>query len=138
MSKKFVISGGQRLEGDYQVQGSKNAALPIISAALLSPVAVRLDNVPRIIDVENLLSLVEAIGIGVEWKAGQLNLQPDGLNNPVLPDHWVEKLRGSLLLLGPLAARFNHVECVSPGGCPIGRRSFEAHWRVFRAAGYSA
>ena len=137
MSNKFIISGGHGLEGEYPIQGSKNAALPIISAALLSPVAVRLDNVPRIIDVENLLHLVEAVGIGVEWERGSLFMSPNGLRSAELPDHWVERLRGSLLLLGPLAARFDRVQCVSPGGCPIGRRSFEAHWRVFRAAGYS-
>jgi len=137
VNKKFSIVGKRKLFGEYQVQGSKNAALPIIAASLLSRSAVRLGNVPRIIDVENLLGLVGSVGVTAEWRGDDLYLNASGLKNGELSGDLVKRLRGSLLLLGSLAPLLGSVRCALPGGCPIGRRSFEAHWRVFRSAGFS-
>jgi len=137
VNKKFVIKGKNRLSGNYNVQGSKNAALPIISAALLSQSPVRLSNVPRIIDVENLLQLVMSAGVTVEWHGDALHLNATGLQGGELSGDLFKKLRGSLLLLGALAPLLGSIRCALPGGCPIGRRSFDAHWRVFRSAGFS-
>ncbi|MGW8181586.1 MAG: UDP-N-acetylglucosamine 1-carboxyvinyltransferase, partial [bacterium] len=93
--------------------------------------------VPRIIDVENLLQLVSSAGATVEWRGDTLYLDAAGLKGGELSGELVKKLRGSLLLLGSLAPLLGSVRCALPGGCPIGRRSFEAHWRVFRSAGFS-
>ena len=136
-SRKFVITGGSRLAGEYPVQGNKNAALPLICAALLARAPVLLRQVPRIDDVDNLLLLVQALGVQVEWQGEELILDSSKLEPNELPAQLVERLRGAILLLGPLAASFDHISCALPGGCPIGRRSFEVHWRVFQAAGYS-
>jgi UDP-N-acetylglucosamine 1-carboxyvinyltransferase len=136
-SRKFVITGGSRLAGEYPVQGNKNAALPLICAALLARAPVLLRQVPRIDDVDNLLLLVQALGVEVEWQGEELILDSSKLEPNELPAQLVERLRGAILLLGPLAASFDHISCALPGGCPIGRRSFEVHWRVFQAAGYS-
>ncbi len=136
-SRKFVITGGSRLAGEYPVQGNKNAALPLICAALLARAPVLLRQVPQIDDVDNLLLLVQALGVEVEWQGEELILDSSKLEPNELPAQLVERLRGAILLLGPLAASFDHISCALPGGCPIGRRSFEVHWRVFQAAGYS-
>ncbi len=136
-SRKFVITGGSQLTGEYPVQGNKNAALPLICAALLARAPVLLRHVPRIDDVDNLLLLVQALGVEVEWQGDELTLDSSQLESNELPDQLVERLRGAVLLLGPLAAHFGSISCAVPGGCPIGRRSFNVHWRVFQAAGFS-
>lgn len=135
MSCQFAITGGNELKGDYHVQGNKNAALPLISACLLHRGPVTLHNVPQIVDVENMLKLVKALGATFEWQGSSLHLDSRGLRPGSLPADLVEKLRGAILLLGPLAA-IGDVECGLPGGCPIGKRSFQTHWDVFRAAGF--
>lgn len=137
MSKRFVISGHQELSGPYPVQGSKNAALPLISAALLSKSVVHLQNVPRIKDVDGLLQLVESLDVKTQWENGTLSLDPGKFKGGELPPLLVEKLRGAILLLGSMAPLLGSVSCPMPGGCHIGRRSFDAHWEVFRAAGFS-
>lgn len=136
-SKKFVISGRQTLSGEYSVQGNKNAALPLISGALLTRSVVNLQNVPQIADVKNLLELLGAIGVEVRWQNGTLSLDSRGFHADELPAQLVEKLRGSILLLGVLAPQVDRFRSALPGGCPIGRRSFEIHWDVFRSAGFT-
>ena len=136
-SRKFVIRGGSQLEGEYPVQGNKNAALPLICAALLARAPVTLRHVPRIDDVDNLLLLIQALGVETEWQNGELLLDSSNLESNELPARLMERLRGAVLLLGPLAAVFDQISCAVPGGCPIGRRSFDVHWKVFEAAGYS-
>ncbi|MCZ6768256.1 MAG: UDP-N-acetylglucosamine 1-carboxyvinyltransferase [Acidobacteria bacterium] len=137
MSKKFVISGRQKLSGQYHVQGNKNAALPLISAALLSKSIIHFQNVPRIADVNNLVQLVESLEVSCQWKDGTLSLDTRNLQGGDLPGPLVEQLRGAILLLGSLAPLLGSVSCPVPGGCHIGRRSFEVHWDVFRSAGFS-
>ncbi|MGH9341733.1 MAG: UDP-N-acetylglucosamine 1-carboxyvinyltransferase [Acidobacteriota bacterium] len=136
MNRKFIISGRHKLSGEYPVQGNKNAALPLIAAALLSSAPVRLHNVPRIVDVENLLRLIESLGVSVEWEEGTLMLDPGSLDSTTLAPDLTEKLRGSVLLLGVLASRVEEISSAMPGGCSIGSRTFDAHWSVFRAAGF--
>ncbi len=137
MSRKFIITGRHRLTGEYPIQGNKNAALPLISATLLARARVVFHNVPKIKDVENQLALLQVLGVKVRWQGERLSLDSRCLEERELPADRVEKLRGTILLLGPLAALWGRISCVFPGGCPIGRRSFEVHWSVFRAAGLS-
>ncbi len=138
ITRKFLIRGGKRLSGEYPVQGNKNAALPLIAATLLARSRVQLRGVPRIGDVENLLLLMQALGCQVTWEdPDRLTVDSSDAKSRPLPAQLVEKLRGSILLLGALAADVPEFSCALPGGCPIGRRSFEMHWDVFRAAGFS-
>lgn len=137
MNQKFVIDGRRPLQGEYRVQGSKNAALPLLCAALLADSPVVLTNVPQIVDVQNLVRMIQHLGVQLQWDGDTLQLDPRTLTQNNLPDHLVESLRGAVLLLGALAPRFGQMTCAPPGGCPIGRRSFDAHWDVFRAAGFS-
>jgi UDP-N-acetylglucosamine 1-carboxyvinyltransferase len=136
VSKTYVIEGGQPLSGAYRVQGNKNAALPLLAATLLAPATYRFTNVPRIVDVENLLGIMQALGVEVSWDGDALVVDTASVERPELPDELVQKLRGSVLLLGALAPRADSLTCRLPGGCPIGRRSFDMHWRVFEAAGF--
>lgn len=132
---RFVIEGGNPLEGVYPIQGNKNAALPLLAAALLAS-RTRLERVPRIRDVQNMIRIIEALGARVEWEDDSLQLTAPAEPNPHLPRELVLQLRGSVLLLGVLLPQVEELEAPLPGGCPIGRRSLETHWRVFRAAGY--
>lgn len=137
-AKEFIIRGQRPLSGVYPVQGNKNAALPLLAASLLSPDLTMFSRVPRIRDVVNLLRLIEASGASVRHAEDLVEIDPRPASGPVeLPDELVRTLRGAILLLGPLAARHDRIRCALPGGCPIGRRSFEAHWSVFRAAGFA-
>ncbi|MBI4446630.1 MAG: UDP-N-acetylglucosamine 1-carboxyvinyltransferase [Acidobacteria bacterium] len=134
---KFKIQGRRKLEGHYRIQGNKNAALPLISATLLADRPVLLRNLPDIQDVKNLLRVMERLGVGLEESPDGLLIDARKISTLELPSSLVERLRGSVLLLGPLAPRLGQLTSVFPGGCPIGRRSFDVHWSVFRAAGFA-
>lgn len=130
---KFVIEGGKRLAGEIRPQGAKNEALQVICATLLTGEEVRLRGIPSILDVNNLIDLLRDMGVGVvchgkgdfTFKADQVHL--DYLNS----DDYLRRctrLRGSVLLLGPLLARFGRVVFSKPGGDKIGRRRLDTHY----------
>ncbi|HLV00557.1 MAG TPA: hypothetical protein VKZ59_04785, partial [Acidobacteriota bacterium] len=134
---KFVIQGRNPLSGRYPVQGNKNAALPLLAASLLSEQVVTFQRMPRIRDVESLLQLMACVGVNWKWNGDNLQVDTRSLRPGVFPEDLVSRLRGGILLLGALADRFEKIECGLPGGCPIGHRSFDVHWEVFRAAGFA-
>lgn len=137
MNKSFVITGQERLTGEYPVQGNKNAALPLICASLLMRGKIRFRDVPRIRDVFHLLELLHALGVDSRWNHHELELDTRNVAPAELPSELVRKLRGAILILGAVANEFGSIRCALPGGCPIGRRSFDVHWDAFRAAGFS-
>ncbi len=137
LGKTLIISGRRKLSGEYLVQGNKNAALPLISACLLTRSVFHLHNVPRIADVDRLLQLLQELNVHFEWHDRTLLLDSSHFEAAELPAQLVEKLRGSILLLGGLAPLLDEMSSALPGGCPIGRRSFDVHWDVFRSAGFS-
>lgn len=136
-SSKFIIEDRVPLSGHYPVQGNKNAALPLLAASLLSETVVTFERMPRILDVESLLQLMECVGVKWKWKGSNLEVDTRRLRPCTFPEELVSRLRGGILLLGALAERFETIECGLPGGCPIGRRSFDVHWRAFQAAGFA-
>jgi len=132
----FVIRGGRRLRGRVRVSGSKNAALPIMAAALAADGPTRLEGVPNLVDVTTLASLLETLGM-------QIHREPDGAiclevvdDQPSVADYeLVRRMRASFCVLGPLLARRGHA-CVSlPGGCNIGDRPIDLHLKGLRALG---
>lgn len=132
----FVVEGGNPLSGSIRPAGNKNAALPAVAAALLTAERVTLENVPRIRDVETLLSILESLGATVEWEeANTVAIQAAGVQagrpDPVL----AERIRASILLAGPLLARFGAVSLPPPGGDVIGRRRLDTHFLAFEAMG---
>ena len=133
----YRIEGGHRLSGVFTPAGNKNAALPILAGVLLAREPVRLENVPRIRDVETLLHLLEALGVRAEWTApGVLELSAADVHRDGYPDPELSgRIRGSVLLAGPMLARTGAFRFVQPGGDFIGRRRLDTHLLALRALG---
>jgi UDP-N-acetylglucosamine 1-carboxyvinyltransferase len=132
---KLVIEGGQRLHGEMQVSGAKNAALPILCATLLSAEPVRLDNVPNLKDVRTTLKLLGQMGAKSEVDGARVMLDAGQVSNPVAPYELVKTMRASILVLGPLLARFGEAKVSLPGGCAIGARPVDQHIKGLKAMG---
>jgi len=132
---KFIINGGKSLRGEVKVSGSKNAALPCLAATVLTSGRSILTNVPDIADVHTMIGLLEFLGSKVSFKNGVVVVDNKNLKNKELPHDKVCKLRASILLLGPLLARFGKVKMAFPGGCVIGKRSVAAHLYALRDLG---
>ncbi|HVW66489.1 MAG TPA: UDP-N-acetylglucosamine 1-carboxyvinyltransferase [Candidatus Peribacteraceae bacterium] len=127
MDIRYQITGGVPLQGEVTIGGSKNAALPMIAAsALVSGVTV-LHNVPRLRDTELMLQILEFLGATTSFQNGTVRIDTTNLQNKPIPEELVSKLRGSIVLLGPLLVRFGVVEMSYPGGCVLGKRPVEAH-----------
>ncbi|MBI2591527.1 MAG: UDP-N-acetylglucosamine 1-carboxyvinyltransferase [Candidatus Brennerbacteria bacterium] len=132
----FVIKGGGRLEGEISVSGSKNAALPIIAASILSREPVYLDNLPLIGDVFTMLKILQSMGSEQEWLGkSRLMIKNKNLDPAKLDQHLVKKIRASVLLIGPLLARFGKAVLKNPGGCHIGARPLTTHIEAFKDIG---
>ena len=128
----FVIEGGHRLSGSIEPKGAKNEALEVISAVLLTDEEVKISNVPEILDVKNLILLLEDIGVQVQrLEKGSFIFKADNLNEDYIDsEEFVRKcarLRGSVMVVGPLLARFGHAFFPKPGGDKIGRRRVDTH-----------
>lgn len=132
---KFIVDGGSELGGKVKVQGSKNAALPVMAAAILTDENCVLDNVPDILDVRSFLSILEYLGATYTLDNHSLLLNCRDLKLREIPAQMVRKLRGSILLLGPLLTRFGKVKLSLPGGDEIGRRPIDVHLDGFRKLG---
>ena len=129
----FIIEGGHRLKGEIQPQGAKNEALQVICATLLTSEPVRIKNIPDISDVNNQIRLLEDIGVKVTRHAtGDCTFQSDEVNMDYIgSDEFLQrctKLRGSVMLIGPMLARFGHAIVAKPGGDKIGRRRLDTHF----------
>ncbi len=129
---KFIINGGMPLSGTIEVMGFKNAATPIISATVLTARVCILKNIPRITDVLKLLDILQKMGSRQEWlDAHTLKIDNSDLRLMALDGDAVSQIRSSILLIGPLLARFGKVEFVTPGGCKIGSRPIDTHIEAF-------
>ena len=133
---KLIIEGGVPLAGEVRISGAKNATLPILCAAILSGEPLRVANVPHLRDVTTMLELLAQMGIGVsvDDKLG-VELTAAALNNPVAPYDLVKTMRASVLVLGPLVARFGEARVSLPGGCAIGLRPVDQHLKALQAMG---
>jgi len=137
--EKFVIEGGVPLAGTMKPAGNKNGALPILASALLTEDEVLVRNVPRIRDVDAMLSILEAIGVEVSWRgANEVALCAADVNEVEIERELAERIRASFLLAGPLLARFHRAVMPPPGGDVIGRRRLDPHLDAFRAMGATA
>jgi UDP-N-acetylglucosamine 1-carboxyvinyltransferase len=132
---KLVIEGGQKLAGEIVVSGAKNAALPILCAGLLSAEPVHLDNVPDLQDVRTTLKLLGQMGVRTESSDGKVMLDASKVDNLVAPYELVKTMRASILVLGPLVARFGEAKVSLPGGCAIGARPVDQHIKGLQAMG---
>lgn len=133
---RLKITGGVALNGEVIVSGAKNAALPILCAGLLTADGLELGNVPELKDVDTTLSLLRRLGVKADRTAGQsVQLQADAVASVEAPYELVKTMRASILVLGPLLARFGQAKVSLPGGCAIGQRPVDQHIRGLQALG---
>jgi UDP-N-acetylglucosamine 1-carboxyvinyltransferase len=132
---KLRISGGGPLEGEVTVSGAKNAALPIMCAALLTSKPLALSNVPRLMDVSTMARLLAQMGVAVDRSSSAVQLDAGKIVNPSAPYDLVKTMRASVLVLGPLLARCGRAKVSLPGGCAIGLRPVDQHVKGLQAMG---
>ena len=133
--QKILVEGGARLNGEVRISGAKNAVLPILCATLLADGPVRVTNVPRLHDVLTTAKLLAGLGAGVEHAGDAMRVDPRRVNSHVAPYELVKTMRASVLVLGPLLARFGDAEVSLPGGCAIGSRPVDLHIKGLQALG---
>src|SRR5450432_109595 len=133
---KILISGGVPLNGEVQISGAKNAVLPILAATLLADGPMEISNVPHLHDVTTTMELLGRMGVQltVDEKM-RITVDPTTITSHVAPYDLVKTMRASILVLGPLVARFGAAEVSLPGGCAIGSRPVDQHIRGLRALG---
>ena len=132
---KLKITGGTPLVGEVQAAGAKNAALPILCASLLTGDALALSNVPNLRDIATTIRLLTLLGVKCERDGDRLTLQADSLSGTEAPYELVKTMRASILVLGPLLARFGEARVSLPGGCAIGQRPVDQHIKGLQAMG---
>ena len=134
--QKLTIQGGVPLKGEVRISGAKNAALPILCAALLTAEPLMVRNVPHLVDITTMINLLAQMGtrVSVDEKLG-VELDAAQLSNLVAPYDLVKTMRASILTLGPLLARFGEAKVSLPGGCAIGERPVDLHIKGLQAMG---
>jgi UDP-N-acetylglucosamine 1-carboxyvinyltransferase len=140
---KIVVEGGQRLNGEVQISGAKNAVLPILCATLLADAPVEISNVPHLHDVVTTAKLLAGLGAGITVDQGTIGrgsesgviVDPRSVHSHVAPYELVKTMRASVLVLGPLLAKYGDAEVSLPGGCAIGSRPVDLHIKGLQALG---
>lgn len=140
MIEKIKVYGKQKLNGVIHVSGAKNAALPLLAASILSSNGLCLKNVPPLVDITTMLSLLENLGVSFQIVKDSIhsrtvNLKTDAINNCIASYEIVKRMRASILVLGPLLARFGRCTVSLPGGCAIGVRPIDLHLKSMKALG---
>ncbi len=135
--QKLAILGGKPLHGEVRISGAKNAALPIMCASLLTADALQLSNVPELHDVATMRKLLEQMGVKVSVRGSEMALYGGQVDKPEAPYDMVKTMRASVLVLGPLVARFGEARVSLPGGCAIGSRPVDLHIKGLQAMGAS-
>ena len=135
MAARLVIEGGTPLRGDVRISAAKNAALPLLCAALLSEEAIVLDNVPHLADVATIRALLERLGAQIADDGGSTAIRTRRLTSVEAPYDLVSTMRASVLVLGPLLARAGRARVAMPGGCAIGGRPIDLHLRGLERLG---
>jgi UDP-N-acetylglucosamine 1-carboxyvinyltransferase len=133
--ERFLVEGGARLHGEVKISGAKNAALKLIAASLLAPGKTILRNVPRIKDVNTMLAVLDGLGAETSFSGHTLEIDTSEIDSFTAPYELVRQMRASIVVLGPLAARFGEAEVSAPGGCNLGLRKFNFHLDGLRALG---
>lgn len=135
-NERLIIRGGKRLQGTVRLSGAKNAALPALALTILADELVTLTNVPtRMRDVAIMLEVLRQIGCGVSIEGAQVTVDARTASEWRVPDEPCSQIRGGLLLLGALVARFGHASVPAPGGCKIGPRGYDVHLNGLQALG---
>lgn len=132
---KFIVQGGCKLKGEVTVSGSKNAALPILCASMLTKEKVILENVPDIEDIHTMAKILGKFGAKITFQKNILEIDSSKLKKKPSSDELVKKMRASILIVGALLPRFKEIKMDFPGGCVLGKRSVDAHTHAFKELG---
>ena len=133
---KIVINGGKPLKGNVQISGAKNAALPVLTAALLTAGTCTFSNIPDLVDIKTTYKLLKNMGVDIEGDS-TVKINAEKITNSVAPYDLVKTMRASILVLGPLVARMGHARVSLPGGCAIGARPVNLHIKALQDMGAS-
>jgi UDP-N-acetylglucosamine 1-carboxyvinyltransferase len=133
--ERFLVEGGAQLRGEVEISGAKNAALKLVAASLLAPGKTTLRDVPRIKDVDTMLAVLDGLGAETSFTGHTLEIDASDIDSYTAPYELVRQMRASIVVLGPLAARFGEAEVSAPGGCNLGLRKFNFHLDGLRALG---
>ena len=132
---KFLITGGVKLDGEVRISGAKNAALPLLAAMILADSPITLTNVPHLKDVNTLVKLIAGLGVTMTYEDDTVRADASTLDNQFAPYELVRTMRASILVLGPLLARYGNAKVSLPGGCAIGSRPVDQHLKALEALG---
>lgn len=132
---KFIVQGGKKLQGEVNISGSKNAALPIIAACILNSGKTTLYNVPNIQDVQTMFEIVRELGGNVVKKKNKIIIDASTVNKYEIPENLMRKMRSSVILAGALIGKHRKCTFSYPGGCDIGTRPIDLHLKVFEKLG---
>ena len=133
---KLIIEGGQPLQGEIRISGAKNSALPILAATLLTPDSVRIANLPHLHDITTMIELLGCMGVACSIDERMtVEVDNSSISSLVAPYELVKTMRASILVLGPLLARFGEAEVSFPGGCAIGSRPVDQHLKGLEKMG---
>lgn len=132
---KFVIRGGNVLNGEVKISGAKNAVLPLLAATILTDEPITITNVPNLQDVNTLIKLIAGLGITISYEGDTVKADTSTLTNQFAPYDLVKTMRASILVLGPLLARYGQAQVSLPGGCAIGSRPVDQHLKALEALG---
>lgn len=135
MEITYRVRGGIPLVGDVALSGSKNAALPLLAGSVLAQGETVLRNVPRLRDTLAMLKILDFLGAETSFEEGTVRIRAEKIRSQPIPAEYVSALRGSIVLVGPLLARFGVVEMAYPGGCVLGKRPLGAHVEAFQQMG---
>ena len=124
---KLQIKGGTRLKGEVTISGAKNSALPVMNATLLAPGKYTLKHIPSLMDVRTMRRLLEHMGTETDHTATRLTMDTTNIKTLEAPYELVKTMRASVLVLGPLVARYGSAKVSLPGGCNIGQRPVDLH-----------
>ena len=119
---RLLVTGGRRLSGSLKINGAKNSALKLMAASLLAAGRTEIENVPRIVDCFTMAEVLEHLGAGVAWDDSTITIDTTDARGIETPYELVRKMRASIVVLGPLLARFGRARVAMPGGCNIGSR----------------
>ncbi len=133
--EKLIIEGGKPLSGTVRIHGAKNAALPILAAAIMAEGIHVIDNVPNLLDIEVMLRILTALGCRAQQHEDRVILDTTGLHATHIPRELMTQMRSSIFLMGPLLSRMGRVQVYQPGGCAIGTRRIDLHLKGLEALG---
>lgn len=133
--EKLVIEGGRSLHGAVRIEGAKNAALPILAAAILAEGKVSIGNVPDLLDIHVMLDILRSLGAEATLAGRVVTVDAANVGTSEIPEELMSKMRSSIFLMGPLLARFGEVTIYQPGGCAIGERKIDLHLNGLKALG---